>query len=37
MIIATRGLTKRFAGLTALSNVTFALAPGEIATFLIGD
>ncbi len=29
-ILAIRGLTKRFAGLTALSNVSFDLAPGEI-------
>jgi branched-chain amino acid transport system ATP-binding protein len=29
-ILDVRGLTKRFAGLTALSNVTFSLAPGEI-------
>jgi branched-chain amino acid transport system ATP-binding protein len=29
-LLDVRGLTTRFAGLTALSNVTFSLAPGEI-------
>jgi branched-chain amino acid transport system ATP-binding protein len=29
-ILEVRGLTKRFAGLTALSDVSFTLAPGEI-------
>lgn len=29
-ILEVRGLTKRFAGLTAVSDVSFALAPGEV-------